>query len=424
MDSGAQDSSDGKGSARREFVRRTVAITAGAASLSGGNAAAQPGVRVAGSDAPEKTELRVGFVPLTDCASVVLAATEGFDRRHGIRIVLSREPSWASVRDKLLNGELDAAQCLYGLVLGTHLGTHGIRREMAALMTLSQNGQGITLSRQLQDAGVHTGAALAARIRTGGGRLRFAHTFPGGTHALWLAYWLAAHGIDPLTDVDTTVIAPPRMVAGLREHAVDGFCAGEPWNARAVFDRVGFTVATSQDVWPDHPEKILGCTADFVDRHPHAARALVMSVLEASRFLDERADRQQVAQGLADPAYVNAPAGVIGARFAGEYDDGNGRRWTDPHALRFHEEGRVNFPWLSDALWFLTQQRRWGLIPGGIDYMSVARAVNRVDLYAAAAGQIGVAVPREPMRRSVLMDGVAWDGTAPETYAQGFAIHA
>ncbi|MFO1318126.1 MAG: CmpA/NrtA family ABC transporter substrate-binding protein [Burkholderiales bacterium] len=408
---------------RRAFVRRSGALTAGMVTgLAPGGA--RPQAHLVGSDGPEKRELRVGFVPLTDCAPLVVAAAAGFDVRHGIRIVLCREPSWASVRDKLLSGELDAAHALYGLVYATQLGLGSVKRDMAVLMTLNQNGQGITLSEGLRAAGVVDGPGFARWLGTAARRCTLAQTFPAGTHALWLNYWLAAHGIHPGGDVQTTVVTPTRMVAGLRDGAIDGYCAGEPWNARAVFDRIGFTVATSQDIWPDHPEKVLGCTADFVDRHPNAARALVSAVLEASRHLEQRTDRAALARLLADPAYVNTPAAVIESRLAGRYDDGRGRRWQDAHAIRFHGDGQVNFPWLSDGLWFLTQFRRWGLVREHPDYMAVVRAVNRTDLYITAATRAGVAVPHEPMRRSVLMDGVVWDGTDPARYAGGFAVHA
>lgn len=209
----------GPGSAqRRGFVRQSGVLTAGA--LMGlVPPAVRQGAWAAGTDAPEKHEVRVGFIPLTDCASVVVAATEGFDRKHGIRIVLSRESSWAAIRDQLISGELDAAHVLYGLVYGVQMGIGGVRNDMAVLMTLSNNGQGITWSNQLRDRGVTDGAGLKALIDTEPRSLAFAQTFPTGTHAMWLSYWLASQGIDPVADVKTIVVPPPQIELYARPRA-------------------------------------------------------------------------------------------------------------------------------------------------------------------------------------------------------------
>jgi nitrate/nitrite transport system substrate-binding protein len=406
---------------RRDFVRRS-GLAAATALVAGG--APREGAWAAGTDAPEKSELKVGFIPLTDCASLVVAATQGFDRKYGIRITLSREQSWAAVRDKLLSGELDAAHMLYGLVYGVQLGIGGLRRDMAVLMTLNRNGQAITLSNHLRGRGVSDGASLKALLEREQGDYIFAQTFPTGTHAMWLYYWLASHGIHPLSDVNTVTIPPPRMVTNLRGGRIDGCCVGEPWNARAVHDGVGFTVATSQDVWPDHPEKVLATTGELAQRHPNASRALIMALLEASRFVDTMANRPKVAQLLAEAAYVGTDAAVIEQRFLGAYDDGLGRRWRDRHPLAFHQDGEVNFPYLSDGMWFMTQHRRWGLLKEDADYLGVATKVNQVTLYTEAAAQAKVPVPRAQLRSSTLMDGTVWDGHQPHQYAGGFRLCA
>lgn len=406
---------------RREFVKHSGVLTASA--LMG---LVPPGVRqgawAAGTDAPERESVRVGFLPLTDCASLVVAATEGFDRKHGLRMALSKRASWASVRDGLVNGDLDAAQALYGMVYGTELGIGGLQHDMAALMTLNRNGQAITLSNRLRDRHVVDGAGLAKAVSAREREHVFAQTFPTGTHALWLYYWLAAHDIYPMGDVVSTVIAPPRTVEALEEGRVDGFCAGEPWNAIAIREKAGFTAATSQEIWPDHPEKVLGATAAFVERFPNTARALVAAVLEASRFIETSANRDKVAQLIADPAYVDVNAAAIAGRFAGDYEDGLGRRWRDRLAISFHGDGAVNYPWLSDGMWFMTQHRRWGLLRTDPDYRAVAARVNRVDVYRDAAAAVGVALPEETTRRSTLMDGVVWDGSDPVKYAGSFNL--
>ncbi len=303
---------------------------------------------------------------------------------------------------------------LYGLVYGVHLGIGGPQRELALLMTLSSNGQAITLSRRLSAAGVTSGERLRTWLQFHPGEHLFAQTFPTGNHALWLNYWLAAQGIDPLRDVQSTVIPPMRMVAHLAAGEILGFCAGGPWNAHAIDRRAGFTVATSQEIWPDHPEKVLGTTATFVRDNPNSARALIMALLEASRFLDIRGNRPAVAARLATEDYLATSREVIEPRFLGHYNDGLGRQWEDPHALRFHDEGQVNFPWISDALWFLTQMRRWGLLKAGQPFADIPAAVNQVGLYREAAQQVGVALPAGVSRRVRLIDGAVWDGSAVE----------
>ena len=377
------------------------------------------------SGVPEKRVLNIGYMALTDAASVIVAATQGFAEMHGLTLKLQRHASWATLRDKLLDGELDAAHSLYGLIYGTQLGLGGgPAADMAVLMSLNQNGQSINLSPALQAAGVSTGSALASRAHQSGAKLTFAQTFPTGTHAMWLNYWLASQGIHPLTDVDSVVVPPPQMLAHLKARRIDGFCVGEPWSARAVNEQLGCTLATSQSIWPDHPEKALGCTRSFTLQHPNSARALVMAVLEASRFIDENEEnKRSTAQLLSGSEYVDAPLSAILPRFLGQYQDGLGHAWQDPHPLRFHAGGAVNQPYLSDGMWFMTQFRRWGLLREDPDYLAVARQVQQLDLYRQAAEALGIAVPSE-MRSSQLLDGQVWDGSDPAGYARSFALHA
>ena len=349
---------------RRDFIKNGAGLIGGAALM----AMLPPGVRsaayAAGSDAPEKKEVRVGFIPLTDCASVVVAAAMRFDEKYGIKIVLSKEASWAAVRDKLVNGELDAAHVLYGLVYGLQMGIGGHKTDMSVLMTLNHNGQAITLSNQLKSKGATTGESLKKLVDAEKRDFIFAQTFPTGTHAMWLYYWLASHGINPLSDVKTITVPPPQMVANMRVGNMDGYCVGEPWGARAIYDKIGFTAATTQDIWKDHPEKVLGCTAGFVQKNPNTARALIMAVLEASKYIDTLSNRPKVTQLIAEKSYVNTTEEVIEQRFIGNYEDGLGKKWKDPNMMKFYNDGLVNFPYLSDGMWFLTQQKTLGIAKG------------------------------------------------------------
>ncbi len=409
---------------KRDFLKKAASMSAAAALMT----LVPPGVRsaawAAGSDAPEKPELKIGFIPLTDCASVVMAAEKGFDRKYGLKITASKEASWAGVRDKLVSGELDAAHVLYGLIYGVQMGIGGPRRDMAVLMTLNHNGQAITLSNQLRAKGAVDGASLARLVKAEPREYTFAQTFPTGTHAMWLYYWLAAHGIDPFREVKTIVVPPPQMVANMRVGNMDGYCVGEPWNARAIHDKIGFTTATTQDIWQDHPEKVLGTTAEFARRHPNTVRALTAAVLEAARYVDVPRNRVEVARLISGKAYVNAPFEVIEGRMKGEYDNGNGRKWQDANAMKFFNDGAVTYPYLSDGMWFLTQHKRWGLLKEHPDYLAVARAVNRVDVYTDAAALAKVALPKSDMRSHKLIDGVVWDGRNPAAYADAFKIKA
>ncbi len=407
---------------RRQFLFHSAAA-AGAATLAGvGSLGISQSAWAAGSDKPELTEVKIGFIPLTDCAPIAVAAEMGFDKKYGIKITPSKEASWAGIRDKVVNGELHAAHVLYGLVYGVQLGIGGPQKDMAVLMTLNQNGQGITLANQLKDKGVKDGVSLKRLLDNENRDYTFAQTFPTGTHAMWLYYWLAAYGINPMKDVKTITVPPPQMVANMRIGNMDGYCVGEPWNARAIFDKVGFTVATSQDIWVDHPEKVLGTTAEFVQKNPNTARAMLMAVLDACRYIDATANRAAVAKLISSKSYVNAPEEVILGRFLGHYDNGIGKKWEDPNYMKFFNDGKVPFPYLSDGMWFLTQHKRWGLLKSDPDYLAVAQKVNQVDLYKEAAGALGMSVPKDVMRTSKLIDGVVWDGKDPKAYAAGFKV--
>jgi nitrate/nitrite transport system substrate-binding protein len=406
---------------RRTFLKRAGA----AAIMSLVPDAVRHAAWAAGSDAPEKKEVKVGFIPLTDCASVVMASVLELDRKHGLKIVPTKEASWASVRDKLINGDVDAAHVLYGLVYGVQLGIGGPKRDMAVLMTINNNGQGISLSKKLADRGAVDGASLAALLKKEPREYTFAQTFPTGTHAMWLYYWLAANGVNPMNDVKVITVPPPQMVANMRVGNMDGFSVGEPWNHRAIADGIGISAATSQDVWKDHPEKVLGTTAEFVQKHPNTARAMTAAVLEASRWIDASlSNRLKMAEIIAAPAYVNTSVNVINQRILGRYQNGLGKTWDDPNHMKFYADGAVNFPYYSDGMWFLTQHRRWGLLKTDPDYLAVAKQVNQVELYKQAAAAVKVNLPKEPMRTSKLVDGIVWDGRDPKKYAGSFAVHA
>lgn len=376
----------------------------------------------AGSDKPEIDTVRIGFMPLADCAPVVMASVLGLDEKHGLKFELSREMSWTGMRERLLGGELDAAHVLYGMLVGAHTGIGSRQCSMAALMNLNQNGQNITLSRRLA-AFAHEPALLARLLHVEHRRLTLAHTFPTGNHAMFLFYWLAAAGIDPLRECQMVTVPPGQMASSLAAGHMDGFCAGEPWGQRALRDGAGILAASSERVWPNHPGKVLGARAGFADTHPNTCRAMIAALLEASRWLDAaQANREAAAEVLASPAYVNAGRELLQYCLAGRHTEGGA--WRGHNGLRFYADGEATFPWLSDAMWFMTQHRRWGLLKEEPDYQAVARALCRTGLYRDAAQLSGTPLPEAEMRSSTLIDGKVWDGSDPAGYAAGFRLSA
>jgi nitrate/nitrite transport system substrate-binding protein len=404
--------------------RRNVLQVAAAGALT-----IAPALRAAvyaqGSDKPEKEEVKIGFIPLTDCASVVMASVLGIDKKYGVKIIPTKEASWAGVRDKLVNGELDFAHVLYGLIYGVHLGTSGPKKDMAVLMTLNQNGQAITLSKKLAEKGAVDAASLAKLMNTDKREYTFAQTFPTGTHAMWLYYWLASVGVNPLKDAKVITVPPPQMVANMRVGNMDGYCVGEPWGHRAIADGIGITAATTQDIWPDHPEKVLGTTAEFAKKYPNTARAVTAAILEAGKWIDAGLqNKMKMAETIADKAYVNTSVDVINQRILGRYQNGLGKTWDDKNHMKFFADGNATFPYLSDGMWFLTQHKRWGLLKDHPDYLNVAKQINHIDIYKQAATATNTPVPKDVLRTSKFMDGVVWDGKDPKKYADSFKVKA
>jgi nitrate/nitrite transport system substrate-binding protein len=409
---------------QNKLSRRRI-LQVGAVGALGVSPALRSVVYAQGSDAPEKKEVKIGFIPLTDCASIVMASVLGIDQKYGVKIIPSKEASWASVRDKLLSGENDMSHLLYGMAYGTQMGIGGPKRDMNVLMTLNNNGQAISLSKKLADKGAVDLPGLAKLMASEKREYTFAQTFPTGTHAMWLYYWLASGGIDPFKDTKVITVPPPQMVANMRVGNMDGFCVGEPWNHRAIMDGIGVTAVTTQDIWKDHPEKVLGTTADFVKQNPNTCRAVTAAIIEAGKWIDANlANKNKMAETIADKSYVNTGVDAINQRILGRYQNGMGKTWDDPNHMKFFSDGAVNYPYLSDGMWFLTQHKRWGLLKDHPDYLAVAKAVNRTDIYKQAAAAAKVSLPKGDMRSAKMIDGITWDGTNPAKYADGFKIKA
>lgn len=404
--------------------------------------------------------MRIGITPLTDCAPIAVAAELGFFAREGLRVEVSREPSWANIRDKVVAGALDAAQMLAPMPLAATLGAGPVQQPMITALSLGLGGNAITLSRPLwtelaavdpraAEHPLRSGRALAhcvaSRSARGAAPLRLGTVFPVSMHSYELRAWLAASGIVPDRDVRILVVPPPHMVAALEEGALDGFCVGEPWNTLAVQRGSGVVATTKHEIWNHAPEKVLGVRLEWAERNPEEHRALLRALLAASRWCDAVENRAPLADLLAEPRYVGVPATVLAPSLTGDFVRG-----ADGDALRalpefhcFHRYA-ANFPWRSHAVWMLCQMLRWGQIEKAIDLRGVASEVYRSDLYREAAADLGVACPSADEKAEgvhatawraagvpvdlelgadLLFDALGFDARDPVSVLAGHAIH-
>jgi len=406
---------------RREFVKG-----AGAAALFAGVPAGWTGA-VYASDAPEHPKVRIGIIALTDCATIVMAHELGLFKKHGIESTISKEASWAVIRDRLALGENHATHMLIGMPYASTMGLQGAPvKPMIIPFAINRNGQGITLKKEFLARGVKTPQQLkplAMEAKATGTPMTFAMTFPPGTHAMWMRYWLGAGGINPDRDVSLITIPPPQMVANMKVGKMDGYCVGEPWNARAIADGIGFTAITSQQMWKDHPEKVLAFTEEFAAKNPRTVRAVLRAVLEASQWADKLENRPRLAEVVSRPQYINTSKDVILGRLLGDYEYGDGRKEKDKLFMTFFDR-QTNFPLKSHGLWWLSQFRRWGMVKEAPDYKKIVDRVHRPDIFREVAKELGVETPRAEMKKETLFDGVVFDPADPEKYARSFAVHS
>jgi nitrate/nitrite transport system substrate-binding protein len=378
------------------------------------------------SDGPETPNIRFGIIALTDCAPIVIAHELGLFKKFGINSTVSKEASWAVIRDKLTLGENQATHMLLGMPLASTMGLAGSPvKPMVAPWILNRNGQAITLNNKLKIAGAKTPAQikpLADKAKSAGDPLTFAMTFPPGTHAMWLRYWLASGGIHPDRDVNLITIPPPQMVANMRVDKMDGFCVGEPWNNRAIEDGIGFTAVTTQGLWKDHPEKVCAFTEEFAQKNPRTVKAILKALHLASVDLDRMENRPKFAEVIARPSYINCPPATILERLMGKYEYGDGRVEQDPNYMIFSNRA-CNYPHRIYATWWLTQFRRWGMVKAAPDYAGVATRVLRPDLYLDAIKELGAPAKIAEEQKITLFDGV-FDGKDPERYARSFPVNS
>jgi nitrate/nitrite transport system substrate-binding protein len=415
---------------RRQFLRLAVGAPAGliaaktlaacstnpsSGSTNSGPAVAPSGANRAESDAP----IKIGFIALTDCASVVMAHELGYFAERGLNVEVIKQASWPATRDNLLNGTIDAAHGLFSLPISLAAGIGGKPDQVIKIaMILNNNGQAITLASSMAGAG-YGDLRRAEAAFNGKSDISLAMTFPGGTHDTWLRYWMKAAGLSA-EQIKVIPIPPAQMVANMKVGTMAGFCVGEPWGAQAVKENIGFTHINTQDIWSQHPEKALIVNEEFSSKREGDLKAVMGAVLQASKWLDDPSNRSKAAKAIGVPGYVGAAPEVIEDRMLGKYGLGSnlGTKTYDEDRMRFFREGETNALRSSYVYWFLAQYQRFGLIKEAPDYKAIADRLLMKDLYKQVAESEGVAVPDDDMSPfRVKLDDVEFDPAKVEEEA-------
>ena len=417
---------------------------------------------------PEKEELKFGFIKLTDMAPLAIAYEKGYFEDEGLYVTLEAQANWKVLLDRVIDGELDGAHMLAGQPLGATIG-FGTQADIITAFSMDLNGNGITVSNEIweqmkphvpheNDKPVHPIKAdylkpVVDKYQREGKPFKMGMVFPVSTHNYELRYWLAAGGIHPgyyashkgdtsgtrNADVLLSVTPPPQMPSTMEAGTIYGYCVGEPWNQQAVFKGIGVPVITDYEIWKDNPEKVFGVSREWADTNPNTHRGVIKAMIRAAKWLDDNnnANRPEAVKILARSEYVGADYEVIANSMTGtfEYEKGDKREVPD-----FNVFFRYNatYPYYSDAVWYLTQMRRWGQIAEPKPdnwYLEIAKKVYRPDLYAEAAKEL-IAEGRLEAKdfpdfatesgfrtpQTEFIDGVIYDGTKPNDYLKQFSI--
>ena len=425
---------------RNRISRRTLLKTTATAAVFTAIRSAFPAGAFAAGTGPEVTGVKLGYIALTDAAPLIIAKEKGFFDKHGMPDVeVAKQASWGATRDNLVLGGagngIDGAHILSPMPYLMHTGKvtqNNVPVPMAILARLNCDSQAISVAKEYAETGVQLDAsklkAAFAKKKAAGNDVKVAMTFPGGTHDLWLRYWLAAGGIDPDKDVSTIVVPPPQMVANMKVGTMDAFCVGEPWNEQLVNQNIGFTAASTGELWKGHPEKALGMRADWIDKNPKAARALVMAVLEAQQWCERMDNKEEMATILGKRQWINVPVKDILGRLKGDINYGNGRvaHGTDLY-MKFWANG-ASYPFKSHDTWFMAENIRWGKLAASTDIKALVDQVNREDIWRAAAADLGVAAADIPAGSSrgkeTFFDGKVFDPENPSAYLDSLTIKA
>jgi nitrate/nitrite transport system substrate-binding protein len=421
--------SNGEQVDRRQFLHAATVGIAGMALGAGCKSESAAATAKAGpaekSDKVEVADLRFGIIALTDCSPIVIAHEKGLFKKYGINSTIVKGASWAAIRDSLSNGDIQATHMRLGMPIASTMGLLGSpKKPMVIPWLMNRNGQAITLKSELKGKVKGDPKALLPLVEEAkkkGAPMTFAMTFPPGTHAMWMRYYLGAGGVHPDKDVALVTVPPPQMVANMKVGKMDGFCVGEPWNARAIADDIGYTAITTQELWKDHPEKVCAFTEEFAQQNPKTVKAVIKALHEASTWLDKLENRAEQAEIVSRPTYINCPPESILGRLQGHYDYGDGRKLEDPNYMIFSNRN-CNYPNAKYATWWLSQFRRWGMVEGAPDYAGISKRVMRADIYAEAMKELGIAVGEPDTKPETLFDGVTFDPSKPEEYAASFAV--
>ncbi|MEW6765211.1 MAG: ABC transporter substrate-binding protein [Pseudomonadota bacterium] len=391
---------------RRAFLKAVGAGTAMAALSSLFPMGAAQAIAAEGAGKLEKTNLKIGFLPITCATPLVAADPLGFYEKQGLKVELNKTAGWAVVRDKTLAGEFDASHMLSPMPLAITLGLGATPTPMSIPAIENVNGNAITLHVKHKNN----------RDPKNWKGMKFGIPFDYSMHNFLLRYYLAEHGLDPDNDVQLRVMAPPDMVANLRAESIDGFIVAEPFNQRAVFDGVGFIHTLTSEIWDNHPCCAFAATDKFVQENPNTFAALFRAIVSSTLHCSKMENRKDVAQAIAGPNYLNQPITVMEQVLLGRYADGLGKVRNDPNRIDFDP-----FPWESMAVWMLTQMKRWGYLKQDVDFAAIAEKVFLATDARKRMAELGFEAPKANSKIHTIM-GKPFDSAKPKEYLDSFAI--
>ena len=398
-----------------------------------------PGGAFAQGAGPEVKVAKLGFIALSDAGPLFVAKDKGIFAKYGMPDVeVMKQASWGTTRDNIVLGSegngIDGAHILTPmpyLISAGRVTQNNQPTPMYIMARLNLDGQCISVAKEYEDlkVGVDTAPFKVAldKKKASGKSIKAAMTFPGGTHDLWLRYWLAAGGIDPDKDVETIVVPPPQMVANMKVGTMDCFCVGEPWNAQLVNQKIGYTALTTGELWTNHPEKSFALRAAYVDKYPKAAKALTMAVMEAQQWCDKKENKAELATIMGKRQWMNCPVEDVIDRTSGKFDYGIPGKVVEnsPHIMKYWSNN-ASYPYKSHDLWFITEDIRWGKYEAGFNAKALIDKVNREDLWKEYAKELGVAasdIPTSTSRgKETFFDGKVFDPENPSAYLKSLAI--
>ncbi|WP_028347335.1 CmpA/NrtA family ABC transporter substrate-binding protein [Bradyrhizobium murdochi] len=425
---------------RRGFSRRQLLkATGGTAALLAAAKLNFPAGAFAQGAGPEVTKATLGFIALSDAGPLFVAKDKGFFAKHGMPDVeVAKQASWGTTRDNLVLGSegngIDGAHILTPmpyLISAGKVTQNNVPTPMYILARLNLDAQCISIAKEYANLKIGTDSsplkAVFEQKKAAGKSAKIAMTFPGGTHDLWIRYWLAAGGIDPDKDVETIVVPPPQMVANMKVGTMDAFCVGEPWNLQLINQGIGYTAVNTGELWNKHPEKSLGMRAAWVDKYPKAAKAILMAVMEAQQWADKAENKKELATIMGKRQWMNCPVDDVYDRSAGKFDYGIPGKVVEnsPHIMKYWRDF-ASYPFQSHDLWFMTEDIRWGKYEAGFDSKALVAKVNREDLWKEAAKTLGVPAAEIPASTSrgkeTFFDGKVFDPENPAAYLKSLSI--